>query len=180
MFGLFRKASSPRVDVVDKVWMSTEAKALACAQMQEADPSCLFVAWFEETFDHVKEWISPEINNEVCLCLATDPAVLNGKDRMIVFVEHYPLSGMEQQLFSKLGKNEIPVLSALDEPLFGLFGGGRIVGLMKKLGMKEDEMIGHSMVSKSINNAQRKIANHIKVEKRARSPKEWFEINYKK
>jgi hypothetical protein len=180
MFGLFKKSPSTNdVEVVDNIWMSTEAKALACSELLLTNPNCLLVAWFEETFEKVKQWIDIEDGGVPVLCMATDPEVLNARDRRIVFVEHYPLSGMEQQLFSRIGKKEVSVLSSLDEPIFELFGGEKIIRTMKKLGMKDDEVISHAMVSASISRAQAKIAKKITVEKRASSQREWFEINYK-
>jgi hypothetical protein len=180
MFGLFRKPSTPKVNVVDKIWISTEAKALACAEMLVSNPDCLFVAWFAETYNSVKQWIDVDAGGKTSLCMATDPELLTAGDRMIVFVEHYPLSGMEQQLFSKLDRKEIPVLSSLDEPIFELFGGEKIIRMMKQLGLKEDEMIEHSMVSSAMKRAQAKIGKKITIEKRARSQQEWFDNNYKK
>jgi preprotein translocase subunit SecA len=51
---------------------------------------------------------------------------------------------------------------------------------MKQLGLKEDEMIEHSMVSSAMKRAQAKIGKKITIEKRARSQQEWFDNNYKK
>jgi hypothetical protein len=99
---------------------------------------------------------------------------------MVVFAEHYPLSKVEHTLFSTLGLKEIPIVSSLDEPLFMLFGGERTIELMRKLGMKEDEMVGHSMITASIKNAQRKLEKSIIVESKANSAEEWFELNLKK
>ncbi|HEY5919254.1 MAG TPA: hypothetical protein VIU13_17670 [Chryseolinea sp.] len=40
-----------------------------------------------------------------------------------------------------------------------LFGGKGTIDVMKNLGLTEDEVIGHSMVTRSIRNAQDKIVN---------------------
>ena len=40
------------------------------------------------------------------------------------------------------------------------FGSGRITGIMDKLGMEEDEPIEHNMISRAIENAQRKVEGH--------------------
>ncbi len=48
-----------------------------------------------------------------------------------------------------------------------LFGSGRISGIMDKLGLKEGEVIQHSMISKSIERAQRKVEeNNFGIRKR--------------
>jgi preprotein translocase subunit SecA len=45
---------------------------------------------------------------------------------------------------------------------------------MKQLGMKENEVVGHSLVSKSIVNAQEKLERKAVAEKHATSQDEWF------
>lgn len=97
---------------------------------------------------------------------------------LVVFVEHYPLSKPETDLFSRLRLKEIPVLSALDEPIFMMFGGERTIELMKKLGMDEHESVAHSMITSSIKNAQRKLEEKVPFEKKASSMQEWFEVNF--
>jgi len=49
---------------------------------------------------------------------------------------------------------------ALEDDLLRIFGGDRITGLMEKLGMKDGEPIEHKMISKAIENAQRKVEGH--------------------
>lgn len=50
---------------------------------------------------------------------------------------------------------------------------------MKLLGMKEDEVIEHSLVTKSIIKGQNKIAGMVELEQSAPSQKEWLERNLK-
>jgi hypothetical protein len=50
---------------------------------------------------------------------------------------------------------------------------------MKLLGMKEDEVIEHSFVSKSIIKGQAKIANAVTLEQPANSQGEWLDKNFK-
>lgn len=38
-----------------------------------------------------------------------------------------------------------------------IFAGDRVVAMMRAMGLKEDEAIEHKMVSRSIENAQRKV-----------------------
>ncbi len=49
---------------------------------------------------------------------------------------------------------------SLEDDLLRIFGSERISGIMDKLGMEEDEPIEHSMISKAIENAQRKVEGH--------------------
>ncbi len=50
---------------------------------------------------------------------------------------------------------------------------------MQKLGLKEDEIIEHKMVSQSIANAQKKIEEKLVIEQSVRSQAEWIERNIK-
>jgi hypothetical protein len=174
MFNLFGK-SSKGPKVIDKVWLSKKGKWKACVQMVEIDPSVLLVAWFEETFREIEN--NPSLAQNIIKAehLSYDKVV----GRMVVFAEHYPLPSVEQDLYTKLQLEEVPVLSCLEEPLFMAFGGERIVEAMKNLGLNEDEVIGHSMVTRSISRAQEKIAAQSGTDYPATSAKEWFTLNLK-
>jgi hypothetical protein len=174
MFGLFKKDDS--VKVVDKVWMTTQAKWNACAAMLHANPGCLFVAWFEETASALKD----RLGNEAPVVLASEATYSHTKNKMVVMAEHYPLERTEQDFFKRLQLSDVPVLSALDEPLFMQFGGERTAELIKKLGMGEGEVLGHSMISSAIKNAQRKLARQVVSEQKASSMEKWFALNFRK
>lgn len=49
---------------------------------------------------------------------------------------------------------------SLEDDLLRIFGSDRISGVMEKLGMAEDEAIEHTMISRAIENAQRKVEGH--------------------
>ena len=49
---------------------------------------------------------------------------------------------------------------SLEDDLLRIFGSGRITGIMEKLGMEEDEPIEHNMISRAIENAQKKVEGH--------------------
>lgn len=173
MFGLFRKDDS--VKVIDRVWLSTPAKWIACAAMLKANPKCLFIAWFEDTSTQLKSLLG----NEAPVFLATEVNYSHVNGRLLVMVEHYPLEQTEQDFFKRLHLQEVPVLSALDELFFRQFGGERTIELMKKLGMGEDEILGHGMISSSIRRAQQKISRSVKVEQKAPSQEKWFALNFR-
>jgi len=172
MFNLFG-SSDPKINVIDKVWMSKEAKWKACASMLQLNPDCIFIAWFQDT----RKELTQILGRDDCVLMAEgiDSKLL--KDKMVVFAEHYPLPQKEQAFFKMLNLKEIPVISSLDEPMFMHFGGERTIDLMKKLGMNEDEVIGHAMISSSIRNAQQKMEKKVKIEKLAKSANEWFALN---
>jgi hypothetical protein len=174
MFNLFKKSDS--VKMIDKVWMSKQAKWKACLGMLALQPSSLFVAWFEETALELSGYLGLSSHQKNPL-LASEITTDSIQNRMIMFVEHYPLPSVEQELFRRLNLKEVPVLLSLDEPFFQKFGGDKTIQLMKKLGVKEDEVLGNAMIGRSIRNAQEKIAAKVRSEKKAQSQQEWMKLN---
>ncbi len=49
---------------------------------------------------------------------------------------------------------------SLEDDLLRIFGSDKISGIMDRLGMEEDEPIEHSMITRAIENAQRKVEGH--------------------
>lgn len=175
MFGPLKalfKNNEPAAKVIDKVWMSAEAKFQACVAMAHANPACVFIGWFPETVERLRQSLPEEQ-----LVLAERAASHTFEGRMIVFAEHHPLGRKEVALYKALNLKEAPVLSSLDEPLFMQFGGERTIDLMKKLGMKDDEVVGSNLITKALRNAQRKIEEQVTVERDAYSQQEWFNLN---
>ena len=175
MFGPLKalfKSGEPEIKVVDKVWMSADAKFKACAAMASLNSSCIFIVWFEETYNSLSNILAEE---RIVLAQNVHHHILS--DKMIVFVEHHPLAKKETAMFTALQLKEVPVLSSLDEPFFMRFGGERTLDLMKKLGMNEDEVVGSGLITKSIRNAQQKIEKQVTVEREAHSQQEWLTLN---
>jgi hypothetical protein len=175
MFGLF-KSSAPAIKVADKIWMSKAAKLVACREMISLNSETLLVAWFPETFLSIADSLNLA-SDQRNLLLAKDLPSHSTHGRMVVFAEHYPLPSTEQQLFKQMAFKDVPVLSSLDEPMFSYFGGEKLIEIMQKLGMRENEVISHSFVTKAIANAQRKIGQKVKIENHADSQQEWFTKN---
>ncbi len=71
---------------------------------------------------------------------------------------------IDNQLRGRSGRQGDPGSSrfflSLEDDLLRIFGSDRLSSIMDKLGMEEDEPIEHSMVSKAIENAQRKVEGH--------------------
>ncbi|SDO82974.1 preprotein translocase subunit SecA [Desulforhopalus singaporensis] len=71
---------------------------------------------------------------------------------------------IDNQLRGRAGRQGDPGSSrfflSLEDDLLRIFGSDRITGIMDKLGMEEDEPIEHSMISRAIENAQRKVEGH--------------------
>jgi len=71
---------------------------------------------------------------------------------------------IDNQLRGRSGRQGDPGSSrfylSLEDDLLRVFGSSRISGIMDKLGMEEDEPIEHNMITKAIENAQRKVEGH--------------------
>ncbi len=71
---------------------------------------------------------------------------------------------IDNQLRGRSGRQGDPGSSrfylSLEDDLLRIFGSDRISGMLDKLGMDEDEPIEHNMISKAIENAQRKVEGH--------------------
>ncbi|MEJ2057885.1 MAG: SEC-C metal-binding domain-containing protein [Desulfofustis sp.] len=71
---------------------------------------------------------------------------------------------IDNQLRGRSGRQGDPGSSrfylSLEDDLLRIFGSGKISGIMDKLGMEEDEPIEHNMISRAIENAQRKVEGH--------------------
>jgi preprotein translocase subunit SecA len=71
---------------------------------------------------------------------------------------------IDNQLRGRAGRQGDPGSSrfylSLEDDLLRIFGSDRISGIMEKLGMGEDEPIEHNMISRAIENAQRKVEGH--------------------
>jgi hypothetical protein len=90
-----------------------------------------------------------------------------------------PLHSKEFTLAKQFNLQKVIVYSTMDEALFKHFGSDKMLPLIKLLGIKEDEAIEHSFVSKSIIKGQDKIAYLVIAEQFAPSQGEWMAKNVK-
>jgi preprotein translocase subunit SecA len=89
----------------------------------------------------------------------------------IVGTERHESRRVDRQLRGRSGRQGDPGSSqffvSLEDDLMRLFGSDRISGIMDRLGLKEGEVIQHSMISKSIERAQKKVEeNNFGIRKR--------------
>jgi hypothetical protein len=181
LFNLFGKKEVEADDhiFVDRAYVSTGAKMNACAALARKEPDHLFICWFPETLTRFKEFFRQQGIDENMITETHHLHASKLLNKKPVFVEHYPLHTNEIDLIKNWGNEKIIVFSALDEPLFKHFGSEKLIPLMKMLGMKEDEVIEHNMVTKSIIKGQEKIAQQVTLEQSATSQEEWMRKNIK-
>ncbi len=79
----------------------------------------------------------------------------------IIGTERHESRRIDNQLRGRSGRQGDPGSSrfyiSLEDDLMRLFGGDRMQGLVDKMGLAEDEAIEHGLLSKSIENAQKKV-----------------------
>ncbi len=161
----------------DRAFMTSLAKMNDCVKIATENEHIIFIAWFSETADQFKKYFIENGLTENRIFETTQISASGLSDKTVVFVEHYPMHTTEENLALKWNFINTPVYSAMDEPLFKHFGSEKLIPVMKMLGMKENEVIEHSMVSKSIINGQHKIEDQVKTEQPATSQAEWMQKN---
>lgn len=181
LFNLFGKKGDDAENhiFVDRAYVSTAAKMKACADLAKNVPNHLFICWFAETAAQFKAFFRERGLDESLVIETHHIHASKLLNKTPVFVEHYPLHEKEIELIKNWDAKNIVVYSALDEPLFKHFGSDKLIPLMKMLGMKEDEVIEHNMVTKSIIKGQEKIAAQVLLEQSAASQEEWMRKNVK-
>jgi preprotein translocase subunit SecA len=99
------------------------------------------------------------------------PGVKDAGGLAIIGTERHESRRVDNQLRGRAGRQGDPGTSqfyvALEDDLMRMFGSERIAGLMDRLGYKEGDVIQHSMISNSIQRAQRKVEeNNFGIRKR--------------
>ena len=99
------------------------------------------------------------------------PGVKEAGGLAIIGTERHESRRVDRQLRGRAGRQGDPGTSqfyvSLEDDLMRMFGSERIAGLMDKLGYKEGDVIQHSMITKSIERAQKKVEeNNFGIRKR--------------
>jgi len=177
MFNFLKKSDVSVTKIRDKVWMSENAKFEFLREELKKENDTLYIFWFDDTRRKAESFFSGEIASLTSFVTAREFIMNTEAGKKIIFAEHYPLYQKEADLFQKLHLQEAEIWSSLDEPLFQYFGGEKIISLMKKMGMKENEAAQHKMLTKAIQDAQKKIKEKVMVEQTSHSQKGWLEKN---
>ncbi len=99
------------------------------------------------------------------------PGVKEAGGLAIVGTERHESRRVDRQLRGRAGRQGDPgssqFFASLEDNLMRLFGSERIASLMDRMGLKEGEVIQHSMITKSIERAQKKVEeNNFGIRKR--------------
>jgi preprotein translocase subunit SecA len=99
------------------------------------------------------------------------PGVKEAGGLAIVGTERHESRRVDRQLRGRSGRQGDPgstqFFASLEDDLMRMFGSERIASMMDRMGYKEGEVIQHSMISKSIERAQKKVEeNNFGIRKR--------------
>jgi preprotein translocase subunit SecA len=99
------------------------------------------------------------------------PGVRDAGGLHIVGTERHEARRIDRQLRGRSGRQGDPGSSlfflSLEDDLMRLFGSDRIASIMERMGLKEGEVIQHSMITRSVERAQRKVEeNNYGIRKR--------------
>ena len=99
------------------------------------------------------------------------PEVREAGGLAIIGTERHDSRRVDRQLRGRAGRQGDPGTSdfyvSLEDDLMRMFGSDRIAKIMDRLGLEEGEVIEHSMISKSIERAQKKVEeNNFGIRKR--------------
>jgi preprotein translocase subunit SecA len=99
------------------------------------------------------------------------PGVKDAGGLAIIGTERHESRRVDRQLRGRAGRQGDPGSSqffvSLEDDLMRMFGSERIARIMDRMGIEEGEMIQHSMITKSIERAQKKVEeNNFGIRKR--------------
>ncbi len=99
------------------------------------------------------------------------PGVKQAAGLAIVGTERHDSRRVDRQLRGRAGRQGDPgssqFFASLEDDLMRMFGSDRIAGLMDRMGYKEGDVIQHSMITNSIERAQKKVEeNNFGIRKR--------------
>lgn len=97
-------------------------------------------------------------------CVAEHDMVVSLGGLHILGTERHEARRIDNQLRGRAGRQGDPGSSrfylSLEDDLLRIFGSERISGIMAKIGMEEGQPIEHSIITRAIENAQKKVEGH--------------------
>jgi hypothetical protein len=177
MFSFFKKKSG--VKTPELVVFTTKVQLYKWLIDDCRDTTCVLFYFFDETGKELEVLLkAANIDNARPVEWSKAGGIAIPKKAYIV--ELYPLSAPYDTLMERLTSHpdcQVVPLSHLESPIFLKFGGERLMNVIGRLGMKENESISHSMVTRAVSNLQKKLDTKIVSEKKTASIESWFQEN---
>lgn len=199
MFGLFKKKAK-QVKTHDKVWINNDVRDRAFViDVKNAlgdDKKVVILYFFKDTAVSLEQLLkSNEVDIENPLLyifnakdadnsMSTSSKIADQmkEDHELLCYEHYPTKSKEilvfEAIFNKAIVHSTPCFYvSLNDPIMKLFGSERIKKVMESMGTGPNECIEHSMITKSIERAQKKLEESARNAFDKNSQEEWFKTN---
>jgi hypothetical protein len=179
----------------DRVWLTREAKFAGIAkELEELSPSAssaiLLVAYFPDVlgrFSEMRDNYAGQVPIQAALAgELAGQGVTHGEPTPstvleIIVAERHPLASAEERLVAFA--EQLPCHCrlvhhvSLEDATIKALCGDSLIGILKKLGMKESESIQSGMVTRRIQAALQRIENRTWSDSQAASAREWLEQN---
>lgn len=138
------------------------------AQLEKETAHIDLIYFFDQTKNEMEQLLNAKGFSDVTLVRAQDFSPTTHQQALVI--EVYPLKSTSDQLIDLFEpQTEIQFWVGLDESILKMFGQEKLISLMQKLGVKEDEAIEHSMIGKSIRRAQEKLESDLSYPKDIRT-----------
>jgi preprotein translocase subunit SecA len=149
----------PYEEVVQQAQQGYEAKRQEYLQMVDQIREQLDKA--PDEFRHRFDEILTDYNK---VCAQEKENVIGAGGLHILGTERHESRRIDNQLRGRAGRQGDPGTSrfylSLEDDLMRIFGADRIQGIMSRLGMEEGVPIEHGLVTRAIENAQKKVEGH--------------------
>lgn len=172
------KTKEATIKVIDRVAFSESAKLEAMMTQWDSDRNTAFVFWFDESLRRAKLFFAGQTIEPVTLLSVREAGGFQLEGKKTFFAEHYPLRSIEEEFYKKIKIKVLTIFSSINEPLYHLFGAGKIIKAVKRIGIKGTEVIQHKLISKAIRKTQDKIEKKVLIDPSAQSQQEWLEKNF--
>ncbi|MBE0425493.1 MAG: preprotein translocase subunit SecA [Nitrospirae bacterium] len=128
------------------------------------NPEGLAKEFLKEKKDYTEEEWKQALSKAEEICKQDREKVVSAGGLHILGTERHEARRIDNQLRGRSGRQGDPGSSrfylSLEDDLMRIFGSDRISGLMGKFGMEEDMPIENKMVTKAIENAQKRVEAH--------------------
>src|SRR5262245_11822509 len=117
-------------------------------------------AWVEKAVERYGEHLKKHEEE----CKKAKEKVIAAGGLHVLGTERHESRRVDNQLRRPAGRQGDPGSSqfylSLEDDLMRIFGGDKLVGMMERFGMEDNVPIEHRMVTKSIENAQKRVEGH--------------------
>ena len=197
LFDWFTSTPSNTTVLDDVIWLTKEAKFKGIVQMvarnlvgDDRPHTIILVAHFRDCLEELQK-ISESVTASRPIIVASADALQStrtstissdeSRPMQIIIGERHPLPSHDDAVleFAQALPSRCRLVHhvSLEDPLMRAFSGGWVEGMLKSLGMAEDEAIESKMVARQIKAAQQKLAKQCQTDFPAESAEKWMERN---